>query len=119
MPFRTVWPGGLSVGAWRAHHNPSPLQRETVRQPHLPVALQQPGWMAWRDAVDPVTVGERIAPETLVPLPAEEIRQFVTAVERFSFDRIYGAGWGANLVLCASEAGRLSAERYSRRFAGP
>ena len=55
----------------------------------------------------------------LIPLSAEEVRQIVTAVERFSFDRIYGAGWGANVVEGAMETVRRSAERYIRRIAGP
>jgi glyoxylase-like metal-dependent hydrolase (beta-lactamase superfamily II) len=49
-----------------------------------------------------------------IPLSASKVRQIVDAVERFEFERIYGAFWGKVVATDAKAAVRRSAERYVR-----
>lgn len=50
----------------------------------------------------------------LIPLSAARVRQVVSAVEPFVFDRIYGAWWGRVVSTDAKAAVARSAERYIR-----
>ena len=50
----------------------------------------------------------------LIPLGPALIHQILERIERFPFEQIYGAWWGANVLLDAKEAVRRSAERYLR-----
>ena len=50
----------------------------------------------------------------LIPLPAEEIRRIVAALEPYEFERIYGAWWGRVVDADGKAAVRRSAERYLR-----
>jgi glyoxylase-like metal-dependent hydrolase (beta-lactamase superfamily II) len=47
-----------------------------------------------------------------IPLPASAVRRIVTAVERFEFNRIYGAFWDMVIETDGKEAVRRSAARY-------
>lgn len=55
----------------------------------------------------------------LIPLPASTIRQIVSAVDPFDFDRIYGAWWGKCIPENARSAVHRSADRYIRAIQGP
>lgn len=48
----------------------------------------------------------------LIPLPAKKVREIVTAVSPYNFDRIYGAWWGRVVRNDAKTAVSRSAERY-------
>jgi hypothetical protein len=48
----------------------------------------------------------------LIPLPPNKIRHIVSAVEPFSFDRIYGGWWNRQILEDAKAAVHRSAERY-------
>lgn len=48
----------------------------------------------------------------LIPLSASTVRQIVSAVESFEFDRIYGAWWGKSILKDAKQAVHRSADRY-------
>jgi hypothetical protein len=50
----------------------------------------------------------------LIPLGPTAIRQILERIERFPFEQIYGAWWGANVLSDAKAAVRHSAERYLR-----
>ncbi len=72
-------PGTLRVvarglGARRPRDNTGSRQGQGVGQSHLLVTLQQPDRMIRRAPVDPVAVGEGVAPQPLVPFAAEEPR---------------------------------------------
>jgi hypothetical protein len=54
----------------------------------------------------------------LIPLGSAAIRQIVERIERFPFEQIFGAWWGANVLSNAKDAVRSSAERYLRAI-GP
>jgi hypothetical protein len=54
----------------------------------------------------------------LIPLPTQIIRQIVTAVEPFEYDRIYGGWWGRVVQSKAKAAVALSAERYIAAIEG-
>lgn len=54
----------------------------------------------------------------LIPLPASSVRQIVSAVEPFDFDRIYGAWWGLVVGTDAKAAVHRSADRYTRWIQG-
>jgi glyoxylase-like metal-dependent hydrolase (beta-lactamase superfamily II) len=49
-----------------------------------------------------------------IPLPATAIERIVTAVEPFSFDRVYGAFWDMVIESDGKAVVRRSAERYLR-----
>jgi glyoxylase-like metal-dependent hydrolase (beta-lactamase superfamily II) len=55
----------------------------------------------------------------LIPLPADEIRRIVAALEPFEFDRIYGAWWGRVVPSDGKAAVGRSAERYLRAIGAP
>jgi hypothetical protein len=48
----------------------------------------------------------------LIPLPAEEIRRIVAAVEPYAFDRIYGGWWDRVTPSDGKAAVTRSARRY-------
>jgi hypothetical protein len=48
----------------------------------------------------------------LIPLPAKKVREIVTAVAPYTFDRIYGAWWGRVVMSEAKTAVSRSADRY-------
>jgi glyoxylase-like metal-dependent hydrolase (beta-lactamase superfamily II) len=48
----------------------------------------------------------------LIPLPPGKIRHIVSSVEKFPFDRIYGAWWNREVQMDAKAAVQRSAERY-------
>ena len=48
----------------------------------------------------------------LIPLPASKIRRIVSAVESYTFDRLYGAWWNSVILSNAKASVRRSAERY-------
>jgi hypothetical protein len=50
----------------------------------------------------------------LIPLGPAAIRHILDAMERFSFDQIYGGWWKANILSDAKAAVARSAERYLR-----
>jgi hypothetical protein len=50
----------------------------------------------------------------LIPLGPAAIHQILERIERFPFEQIYGAWWGANVLSDAKAAVRRSAERYMR-----
>jgi hypothetical protein len=50
----------------------------------------------------------------LIPLGAAAIARILNAIEPFSFDRIYGAWWKANILSRAEAAVTRSANRYVR-----
>jgi hypothetical protein len=50
----------------------------------------------------------------LIPLGSAAIRRIVETIEPFSFERIYGAWWKANVLSNAKDAVRICAERYLR-----
>lgn len=47
-----------------------------------------------------------------IPLNARAVRRIAAALEPFGYDDIYGAWWGSNVVGGASEAMRVSVDRY-------
>jgi hypothetical protein len=48
----------------------------------------------------------------LIPLPASKVKQIISAVQPFEFDRLYGA-WDRRVVLKnAKEIVKRSGERY-------
>ena len=47
-----------------------------------------------------------------IPLPAAKVRQVLSAVERYEFDRIYGAWWHSVVEFDAKARVRRSVERY-------
>ncbi|HEY8767230.1 MAG TPA: hypothetical protein VIP09_08220 [Dehalococcoidia bacterium] len=49
-----------------------------------------------------------------IPLPPEDVRGVVRALEPYAFDRIYGGWWDSVVREDAKEAVRRSAERYVR-----
>lgn len=51
-----------------------------------------------------------------VPLSAGQVDRIVAAVDRFDFDRIYGAWWDRNVDGGAKEAVHRSAERYKQHL---
>jgi glyoxylase-like metal-dependent hydrolase (beta-lactamase superfamily II) len=50
----------------------------------------------------------------LIPLGPAAIHQILKRIERFPFEQIYGAWWGANVLSDAKATVRRSAERYLR-----
>ncbi len=55
----------------------------------------------------------------LIPLPAAAVEAIVSAVEPFTFDRMYGAWWGRSTILTgAALSVKRSAERYIRMISG-
>ena len=50
----------------------------------------------------------------LIPLGPGPIHQILGRLERFPFEQIYGAWWGANVLSDAKAAVARSAERYLR-----
>jgi hypothetical protein len=48
----------------------------------------------------------------LIPLPAEEIRRIVAAVEPYEFERIYGGWWDRVTPRDGKAAVKRSARRY-------
>jgi hypothetical protein len=50
----------------------------------------------------------------LIPLPAREVERMAAALERWEFDRIYGAWWDRVVATGGKEAVRRAAERYVR-----
>jgi hypothetical protein len=50
----------------------------------------------------------------LIPLGPTAIHQILERIERFPFEQIYGAWWGANVLSDAKTAVMRSAERYLR-----
>jgi len=50
----------------------------------------------------------------LIPLGPVEIHQILERIERFPFEQIYGAWWGANVLSNAKGAVQSSAKRYLR-----
>jgi glyoxylase-like metal-dependent hydrolase (beta-lactamase superfamily II) len=55
----------------------------------------------------------------LIPLPADEIRRMVAALETLEFDRVYGGWWGRVVRSGGKAAVRASAERYIAWLSGP
>jgi hypothetical protein len=51
----------------------------------------------------------------LIPLPNDEVRRVVDAVQPYEFDRIYGGWWHSIVVNDAKAAVERSAERYIAR----
>ncbi len=49
-----------------------------------------------------------------IPLNAEQVRQIVSALEPYAFDRIYGGWFEQNIASDGSSVLRRSAERYLR-----
>jgi hypothetical protein len=47
-----------------------------------------------------------------IPVNATAVRRIVAALEPYDFDQIYGAWFGQNIMACAKQAFRYSAERY-------
>lgn len=54
----------------------------------------------------------------LIPLPADAVRQVVTAVEPFAYDRIYSAWWDRVTQEDAKQAVHRSADRYIAAIEG-
>jgi hypothetical protein len=54
----------------------------------------------------------------LIPLPADKVRDMVTALEAFAFERLYGAWYGRLVAGDAKEAVTRSAIRYQRALTG-
>jgi hypothetical protein len=50
----------------------------------------------------------------LIPLGPVAIHQILQRIERFPFEQIYGAWWGANILSNAKDAVARSAQRYLR-----
>lgn len=54
----------------------------------------------------------------MIPLPASAVRNIVSAVQPFAYDRIYGAWWDKIIAEKAQEGVAFSAERYIRAIDG-
>jgi glyoxylase-like metal-dependent hydrolase (beta-lactamase superfamily II) len=63
---------------------------------------------------DPRWVSFMYSYPNLIPLPAREVQRIAAALERYDFDRIYGAWWDRVVPEDAKDVVRRSAERYVR-----
>ncbi len=54
----------------------------------------------------------------LIPLPASKVRRIASAVETYTFDRLYGAWWNSVILSNAKASVRRSAERYIKAIEG-
>jgi hypothetical protein len=83
---------------------------------HWPAGADSAGVLLTGDIIQVVSdrrwVSFMYSYPNLIPLPAKKVREIVTAVAPYKFDRIYGAWWGRVVKHDAKTAVSRSADRY-------
>lgn len=99
--------GGHFAGGTALHWPAGAEGRGALLSGDIVQVIPDPGWVSFMWSYP-----------CLIPLPAREVERIAAALERWEFDRIYGAWWDRVVPSGGKGAVRRSAARYVRAVAG-